>query len=183
MPQEETMKLTTIASRTLLCALMVSASVIATVYSAESLDKERNRRTMDCELRFNLKGRPAFYETATGEGVITCNNGQMAELSIRASGGGITFGMSEVVDGTGKFSDAGTIDELFGSYVHGEVFARTGNPVAVQVLTKGRISLVLAGTGRGMDFGFAFEKLTLERANEATLSRHSLNKNSQKEAK
>jgi len=120
---------------------------------------------MDCEMRFNLKGRSAFYETAEGEGIIRCDNGQVAKLGIRATGGGVMFGDSEVVDGTGRFSAARTIDELFGSYVQSEVHAGAGKSAAVQVLTKGRISLVLAGTGRGVDFGFAFEKFTIERAN------------------
>jgi hypothetical protein len=145
---------------------------MATAYTAEAPDKERNGRTMDCEMKFNLQGMPAFYETAKGEGIILCDNGQMAKLSIRATGGGMTFGRSEVLDGSGKFSDAWTINELFGSYVQAEVYAGTGKFAAVQVLTKGRISLVLAGTGRGVDFGFAFEKFTIERANESTLSSH-----------
>ena len=159
------MKLTTLALRALLCALLVWAGAIATVYTAERPDKERNGRTMDCEMRFNLKGITAFYETAKGEGIITCSNGQMAKLSIRATGGGIVSGSFEIVDGTGKFSDPGTIGELFGSYVQAEVYAGTGKSAALQVLTKGRISLVLTGTGRGVDFGFAFEKFTIERAN------------------
>jgi len=164
------MKLTTIARKTLLCALLISSGAITIAYSAETLDMEQNGRTMDCEMRFNLKGSSASYETAKGEGIITCNNGQLAKLSIRATGGGIMSGSSEIIDGTGRFSDAWTIDELFGAYVQREVYARTGRSVAV--LTKGRISLVLAGTGRGMDFGFAFEKLTIERADDAMLSRH-----------
>ncbi len=159
------MKRTTIAPRTLLCGLLISAGAIATSYTAQTQDKERNGGTMDCEMRFNLKGRSAFYETAEGEGIIRCDNGQVAKLGIRATGGGVMFGDSEVVDGTGRFSAARTIDELFGSYVQSEVHAGAGKSAAVQVLTKGRISLVLAGTGRGVDFGFAFEKFTIERAN------------------
>jgi hypothetical protein len=165
MSREKTMKLTTIAPRTLLCALLISVGAITTAYTAQSPGKDRNGRTTTCEMRFNLIGRPAFYETAQGEGIIRCDNGQMAKLGIRATGGGITFGESEVVDGTGNFSEAGTIEELFGSYVQSEVHAGAGRSAAVQVLTKGRISLVLSGTGRGVDFGFAFEKLTIERAN------------------
>ena len=165
MSRENAMKLTPIAPRTLLCALVISVGAITTAYTAATPEKELNGRTMDCEMKFNLKGTSAFYEAAKGEGIITCNNGQMAKLSIRATGGGMTFWRSEVVDGTGTFSDARTIDELFGSYVQAEVHAATGKSAAVQVLTKGRISLVLAGTGRGVDFEFAFEKVTIERAN------------------
>ena len=159
------MKPTITTPRTLLCVLLISAGAIATAYTAEMPDKERKGRAMYCEMRFNLQGMSSFYETAKGEGIITCNNGQVAKLSIRVTGGGMMFGRSEVVDGIGKFSDARTIEELFGSYVPSEVHAVTGDSAAVQVLTKGRISLVLAGTGRGVDFGFAFEKFNIERAN------------------
>ena len=150
--------------RNLLYALLISAGAITTAHTAQTPDKEPNEKRLDCELKFNLKGRPGFYETANGAGIITCDNGQRAKLSIRATGGGTTFGESEVVDGTGRFSDARTIDELFGSYVHSVVLAGVSESAAVQVLTKGRISLVLSGAGRGIDFGFAFEKFTIEPA-------------------
>ncbi|MGH9866888.1 MAG: hypothetical protein ACREAA_01820 [Candidatus Polarisedimenticolia bacterium] len=166
------MKLTLIAPRTLLCALLISAGAITTAYTAQTPEEERSGRTMECEMKFSLKGMSAFSETAKGEGIITCNNGQMAKLSIRATGGGFMFGASEVVDGSGQFSDARTIDELFGSYVQAEVYARTGRSAAAHVLTKGRISLVLVGTGRGVDFGLAFDKLTIDRANETPFSRY-----------
>jgi len=172
MSQEKAMKLTLIAPRTLLCALLISVGAITTAYTAQTPDEVRNGKTVDCEMKFDLKGVSSFYETAKGEGIITCNNGQMAKLSIRATGGGFMFGGSEVVDGSGQFSDARTIDELFGSYVQAEVYAGTGGSDAVQVLTKGRISLVLVGTGRGADFGLAFETFTIDRANETPLSRH-----------
>ena len=161
---EKAMKRRIIDPRTLLCALLISAGAIATAHTAQTPDTEPNEKRLECELKFNLNGRPAFYETANGAGIITCNNGQRAKLNIRTSGGGTTFGDSEVVDGTGRFSDARTIDELFGSYVHSVVLARVSESAAVQVLTKGRISLVLSGTSRGMDFGFAFEKFTIEPA-------------------
>jgi len=164
------MKLALIAPRTLLCALLISAGAITAAY-AQTPDEERYGRTMDCEMKFNLQGISAFNETAKGEGIITCNNGQMVRLRIRATGGGFFFG-SEVVDGSGKFSDARTIEELFGSYVQAEVHAHTGRSAAAQVLTKGRISLALAGTSRDVDFGFVFERFTIDRANEAPLSRH-----------
>ena len=159
------MKLMIIAPRMLLCALLISAGGIATAHAAETPGKEHNGESMGCEMKFNLRGMPGFYETAKGEGIITCNNGQIAQLSIRVTGG-MRFGRSEFVEGNGRFSDARTIDELFGSYVPSEVHAVASDSAGVvQVLTKGRISLALAGTDRNMEFGFAFEKFTIERAN------------------
>jgi hypothetical protein len=177
------MKPTIIAPRTLLCALLISAGAITTAHSARTPDEEPNRKTMDCEMKFNLQGMSGFLKTAKGEGIITCNNGQLAKFSIRVTGDGFMLGTSEVVDGRGDFSDVRSIDELFGSYVQAEVYADTGRSAAVQVLTKGRISLALTGTGRGVDVGFAFEKLTIDRANEFTLSRHGQGKNLCKETK
>ena len=166
------MKPTNIAPKVLLCALLISAGAFSTAYAAETPGQEPRGRAMDCEMKFNLEGISGFYDTARGEGIIKCNNGQTARLNIRAIGGGIMFGMSEVVDGTGRFSDARTIDELFGSYLQAEVFAGTGKSAAGQVLTKGRISLTLAGTGHAVDFGFTFERFSIERANQASHSRY-----------
>ena len=72
-------------------------------------------------------------------------------------------GKSEVIGGTGKFSEARSIDELFGSYVQSEAHAGAGKSASAQAMTKGEISLALAGTGRGVDIGFAFGKFTIER--------------------
>jgi len=89
-------------------------------------------------------------------------NGQSAETTIKAKGGGITFGKSDVINGTGKFSGARSIGELFGSYAQAEVHAGAGKSAVAQALTKGEISLTLTGTGRGVDIGFAFGKFTPE---------------------
>ncbi len=125
--------------------------------------EEAPSQLMTCRMTFNLKGWSAFYKTAKGDGEIHCSNGQSAKVKIRATGGGITFGKSEVVGGTGKFSGARSLDELFGSYVQSEAHAGAGKSADAQAMTKGEISLALAGTGRGVDIGFAFGKFTIER--------------------
>ena len=125
---------------------------------------EKQEKMVDCQVTFNLKGWSAFYKTSEGEGIIKCDNGQSAKVTLRAKGGGITFGKSEVVDGTGTFSGARGISELFGSYVQSEAHAGAGKSANAQALTKGEVSLVLVGTGRGVDVGFAFGKFTIEGA-------------------
>ena len=127
--------------------------------------EEGKQGMTDCEMTFNMKGWSAFYKTAKGDGTIKCSNGQTARVTIRAKGGGFTFGKSEVIGGIGKFSESRGIEELFGSYVQSEAHAGAGKSVAAQALTKGEVSLSLAGTGRGVDFGFAFGKFTIERGN------------------
>ena len=115
-------------------------------------------------MTFNLKGWSVFYKTAKGNGTITCSNGQKARVTIQAKGGGLTFGKSEIIGGTGRFTGARNIDELFGAYVQSEAHAGAGKSADAQALTKGEVSLALHGTGRGVDIGFAFGKFTIDRA-------------------
>ena len=57
-------------------------------------------RDIDCKMSFQLSGWSAFYKTATGSGLIRCNNGQTMRVHLSAKGGGITFGKTEVNDGS-----------------------------------------------------------------------------------
>lgn len=117
----------------------------------------------DCEMTFSLKGWSAFYKTSKGEGTITCSNGESANVALKLKGGGLTFGKSEIIDGTGKFSEARNLDELLGKYAAAEAHAGAVKSSQAGVMTKGEISLALAGTGRGVDLGVAFSKLTIKR--------------------
>lgn len=118
---------------------------------------------VDCEMRFSLSGWSAFYKTASGTGTITCNNGQRMNVSIRAKGGGITFGKSSVEDGRGEFSGVHDISELLGSYAGAEAHAGASKSANSQAMTKGEVSLALAGKGRGWDIGVGFGKFTISR--------------------
>lgn len=144
------------------CALPIPAGSVPTAGAGEET-KAKSEKLVDCEMRFDMKGWSAFYKTSKGEGVITCDNGQSASVSIKARGGGITFGKSEVVNGTGRFSGARSIEELFGSYAQSEAHAGAGKSVSAQAMTKGEVSLVLTGSGRGVDVGFSFGKFTIKR--------------------
>ena len=150
--------------RTAVMALLIWALPAYGFAGDEAKTEEKPREAMTkCTMTFSLKGWSAFYKTAAGEGTITCTNGQSASVAIKATGGGITFGKSEVVDGTGTFTEARNIDELLGSYVQSEAHAGAGKSADAQALTKGEVSLSLAGTGRGINLGFAFGKFTLTR--------------------
>ena len=120
-----------------------------------------------CTMSFTLSGWSAIYKRASGKGTITCDNGQSANVTIRATGGGLTFGKSKVVNGHGTFSEVGSIDELFGTYAHAEVHAGAVKSSTAQALTKGTVSLGLTGTGEGIDIGFDFGKFTISRATAA----------------
>lgn len=117
---------------------------------------------VDCTLRFNMAGWSLFYKTASGTGTVTCDNGQSREVRLSAKGGGITVGKSRIVDGIGEFSGVRNIDEVFGSYVAAEAHAGASKSSKAQAMTKGEVSLALAGKGEGWDLGIAFGRFTIE---------------------
>lgn len=118
---------------------------------------------IDCELRFDLSGWSVFYKTASGHGTITCDNGASIPVSIRAKGGGLTVGKSRISNGRGKFSGAYSLNDLIGTYGGAEVHAGAVRSSNAQVVTKGDISLALAGTGHGWDIGIGFGKFEIKR--------------------
>ena len=115
----------------------------------------------DCKLRFSMAGWSAFYKTASGEGTITCDNGQRMNVSINAKGGGLSFGKSRIENGTGEFSGVNDIKELLGTYAAAEAHAGASKSADAQALTKGEVSLALAGKGEGWNLGIAFGKFTI----------------------
>ena len=117
-----------------------------------------------CEMTFTMSGWSAFYKTSSGSGTIKCDNGQKAKVKLSAKGGGITFGRSKIKDGIGKFTEVDSITDLFGSYGTGEAHAGAGKSAKAAVVTKGDISLALAGKGTGVDVGISFGKFTIEKA-------------------
>lgn len=118
----------------------------------------------DCKIVFSLKGWSAFYKTASGTGVITCDNGQKANVKVSTKGGGVTFGKSEIKDAVGEFSEVDDISDLYGGYAQAEAHAGAGKSSKASVVTKGEISLAFAGTGKGVDVGFAFGNFFIEKA-------------------
>ena len=118
---------------------------------------------IDCELRYNLAGWSVFYKTASGAGTIHCNDGSSMKVKIRAKGGGLTFGKQTIDDGHGKFSEVRSIGELVGTYAQGGAHAGAVKSAGAQVITKGEVSLALAGTGHGIDIGIDFGKFEISR--------------------
>lgn len=108
-----------------------------------------------------MEGWSFFYRTATGEGVISCSNGQRAKVKLEARGGGLTLGKRRITGAKGKFSEVRDVSELFGSYAQAEAHAGAVKSSTAQVVTKAEVSLAIAGTGQGIDVGVAFGKLTI----------------------
>lgn len=120
-----------------------------------------------CTLNFTLSGWAAFYETASGNGTIMCDNGQSAKVTIRAKGGGLTAGKYRR-QGHGSFSEVSGIREVFGSYARAEAHAGAAKSATAQVMTKGSVSLAITATGSGFDLGIGFGKFVIRPAGKAT---------------
>jgi hypothetical protein len=120
--------------------------------------------TKDCDMTYTLKGWSAVYKTAKGEGTITCNNGQSAQVEISVKGGGVTFGKTEIYNGKAEISGVKSIDEIFGTYATVSAHAGVVKEGAVEVMTKGNVSLALAGAGSGVDIGVDFSGFTISKA-------------------
>ena len=118
---------------------------------------------IDCELQYNLAGWSVFYKTASGTGTITCDNGARIPVKISVKGGGLSVGKSTVTNGKGRFSGAYSLNDLIGSYASVEAHAGADKSSSAQVVTKGDVSLALAGTGKGWDLGIAGARFTIER--------------------
>ena len=116
---------------------------------------------LDCQLRFSMSGWSVFYKTAEGEGVVSCSNGARLPVRISSRGGGITFGKSRIDHGRGEFSGIYSIRDVLGGYAAAEAHAGAGKSSKAQVVTKGSVSLALAGTGSGWDIGVSVGNFVL----------------------
>lgn len=120
-----------------------------------------------CELHFVLSGWSVFYKTASGSGIVSCDDGQRMRVTIEARGGGLTFGKSEVDDGLGNFSHLNRMQDVLGTYASADVHAGAMDSSSeAQAMTKGSVSLAISGKGRGWDLGVAFGKFTIARSGE-----------------
>ena len=115
-----------------------------------------------CKLKFNMAGWSAIYKTMSGTGTIRCDNGQSMAVKISSKGGGLTVGKSEILNGVGEFSEVSNIRETLGTYAAAEAHAGAVKSSKAQVVTKGEVSLALAGTGRGWDLGVAIGNFKIE---------------------
>jgi len=161
---------TEVRTRRTLTAILLAGIGLLVVLALSGLEvraadpETKQDKKADCTMTFNLKGWSAFYKTAKGEGTITCAKGGSMKVKLTAKGGGITFGKSEVIGGTGRFYGATSVEDCLGSYAQSEAHAGAGKSSDAQALTKGDINLTLVGTGKGVDVGFAFGKFTIEKA-------------------
>jgi hypothetical protein len=119
--------------------------------------------SMKCLLTYDLREWAALYESATGTGKVTCDNGQSASVTIRSKGGGLSVGKFTIKDGRGAFTNVSSIDEVFGKYLATERDAAAAKAADAWVMTKDKVSLALAGTGKGWELGSSVDEFVIEK--------------------
>lgn len=134
--------------------LAVAAGPAAAKGTAKGHDETK------CKMTFSLNAWAAAYEHATGSGTITCEDGQSANVDVSLKAVGLTAGKYHV-DGKGEFSKIHKVSELYGSYAAAEGNAGVVKAGQAAVVTKGKVSLALSGTGEGWNVGVSLGKFQL----------------------
>lgn len=137
-----------------LLALAVGTLVTAPVHAAADLK---------CTMRFDLASWSILYKHASGTGVITCADGSRLKVKLTANGGGLSVGKSTVKDGKAGFTHVTSIAETLGTYVAAEASMGLPKNGEAQVMTKGEVSMSLAGAGKGFGIGVTLGGMTIER--------------------
>ena len=143
------------AARLLTCASLLS--VAASQSMAGTAD-------LDCKLQYRVKGWSAVVKVAKGSGTVTCSDGTTKAVTIKLRSIGATLGRSQIDNGVGKFTDVLSIDDVIGTYAQTEIHGGVLKSGSAQVLTKGTVSLALAGAGEGIDLGVTIGELTISAA-------------------
>ena len=139
--------------------VLATSAILSFVASASHA---ASTAALDCTLHFQMKGWSAIYKRADGSGTVQCTDGTSLPVSVKMRGAGATVGKSQIDNGIGKFTDMRTINDVLGSYVQSEVHAGLLKSGSAQVLTKGTVSLALAGAGEGIDLGVEVGEFTIE---------------------
>lgn len=172
---------TLLSSKSTVAIALLSGALIACAGAAESgmdADAEVNAEPaaqeqqmaaadVSCEMNFTMEGWSAIVTKAEGQGTVTCDNGQTAEVMLEVDGAGLTAGKTEIDDGRGVFSDVEDISEIFGAYAQAEAGAGAVESASAQALTKGEVSLAITAKGRGWSLGVSGAKFNIERADNA----------------
>ena len=110
-------------------------------------------RSLDCRLDYTLTGWSLIYKRTTGTGTVTCEGSQAMRVRVSAKALGLTAGKWQIDHGTGHFTDVRTIRDVLGTYVQASANIGLAKSGEAQVLTKGPVSLALAGAGAGVNLG------------------------------
>ncbi len=141
------------AALVMACAGAVTALPTSNARAAEA--------SVKCDMTFNLAGWSLIYKRAEGNGTISCTNGQRAKVKIRVVGGGLTAGKYHIDNGKGEISNVHSITDVYGDYAQAGAEAGIVKSTQAQVMTKGTVSLAIAGTGEGVNLGISAGKFTI----------------------
>lgn len=139
--------------------LLALAAALSGPLAAHAAEKN-----LHCSLTFSTKEWSALYASASGEGTVSCEDGSSMPVVISAKGAGLTAGKWQITDGKGAITRVEKIDDVLGSYlaVSGDIgVVKAGT---AKVLTKGKVSLALAGKGEGFDIGIAITQFKISKA-------------------
>ena len=121
-------------------------------------------RKVDCELRYNLAGWSLFYQTASGTGTVRCSDGASIPVRLQMRGGGLSLGKTRIQEGHGRFTGAPRAQDVLGTYMAAEAHAGAARHAGnAQVLSKGKVSLALAGSGQGWSLGIGLNRVVIQR--------------------
>jgi len=137
------------------------AATLAIALIGTSAAFAEDRAGLECTIRFQLSGWSAIYERVDGTGIVACSDGTSLPVLIQARGAGFTVGKSKITNGTGKFVHVRQISDVFGTYAQGDVHAGVVKSGEAEMLTNGKVSLGLAGTGEGVDLGIGMAGFTI----------------------
>ncbi|HEY2346835.1 MAG TPA: hypothetical protein VGH80_13325 [Xanthomonadaceae bacterium] len=141
---------------------MLAATTCAIALSAPQGAKAADA-DLSCKLHYNITGWALIYKHTAGTGTVTCANGQSMRVHVGAKAVGLTAGKWHIDDGKGDFTDVHHISDVLGDYVQASANAGVVKSGEAQVLTKGPVSLALAGNGEGVNIGVDIGKLTISR--------------------
>ncbi len=118
---------------------------------------------IDCKLTYKLDGWSFIYKQTSGKGTVSCDNGQSIPVHVSAKAVGLTAGKWQIDNGKGRFTDVHSINDVLGRYVQASANAGIVKSGEAQVLTKGPVSLALAGGGEGINLGVDVGAFKIER--------------------
>ena len=142
----------------------VSTLALSLLLFAASSESMAGTADLNCKLQYQVKGWSAVVKVANGSGTVTCSDGTTKAVTLKLRSIGATIGKSQIDNGVGTFTDVLSINDVVGRYAQSEVHAGVVKSGSAQVLTKGTVSLALAGAGEGIDLGVTVGELTIEAA-------------------
>jgi hypothetical protein len=146
--------------RTLLALIAATTCTLAMAASQSAVAADAD---LGCKLHYSLTGWSLIYKHSTGSGTIHCENGQNMRVHVSTKALGVTAGKWRIDDGTGDFTDVRRLSDVLGRYAVASAEVGVVKAGETHLLTKGEVSLALAGKGEGVDIGVDAGEFTISR--------------------